>query len=115
MCSSRLGPVHMPVSSAFFGAPEPVARVTHLEALLQNPPQLLRLRIARILNLQIPTLGDNLLGGEGPLGLPPSRVVPPLLDLVHLAGEDFVLGGGVHGRVLHVVGGHVTVLTVPEL
>lgn len=46
--------------------------MTHLEAVLQDIPQLLSLSIAGILNLQMASLGDNLLGGKGTLRVPPS-------------------------------------------
>lgn len=52
----------------------------NLEIALQDLPQLLAHSIGRILNLQGTTLGHNLLSSEGPLGVSPSGVLPPLLD-----------------------------------
>ena len=52
---------------------------TNLESSLYDLPQLPALIIARILNLEISTLGCNLLSRERPLGVPPSRIRPPFL------------------------------------
>jgi len=79
---------------------------TNLEAVLKNLPQLLGLGVAGVLDLQVSTLGNDLLGGERALGLPPSRVGPPLLDLLDLLLEELIFPCGVHGDVLHVVGSH---------
>ena len=79
---------------------------TYREALLEDPPQLLALGVAGILNLEVAALVDDLLGREGPLGLAPSRLAPPLVDGGDLLGEELVLHAGVHGGAEHVVGGH---------
>jgi hypothetical protein len=78
----------------------------YLETALKDPPQLLGLGVAGILDLQIAPLRDDLLGREGPLCVPPSRVSPPLLNLGNLVGEKAVLQRRVHGRIYHVVGSH---------
>ena len=54
------------------------------ELLLQVLPKLLRHSIAGVLNGQVASLRSNLLGRERPLGVPPSRIGPPLLELLHL-------------------------------
>lgn len=52
--------------------------------MLQNTPELLSLDVGRVVDLQVPTLGNNLLSRKGTLGVPPSRVFPPGLDIVDL-------------------------------
>lgn len=79
---------------------------TYLEAVLHNVPELLGLSIARVLNLEVSALGNNLLSGKGTLGVSPSRVLPPGLDLLDLLLEDGVFGVGVDADVVHVVGRH---------
>lgn len=74
--------------------------------MLHNLPELLGLSIARVLNLEVSALGNNLLGGKGTLGVSPSRVLPPGLDLLDLLVEDGVFGVGVDADVVHVVGSH---------
>lgn len=54
--------------------------ITHREPALQDLPQLLAQLVAGVLDLDVSSLRDNLLGGERPLGVSPSRVGPPLLD-----------------------------------
>lgn len=61
-----------------------IQSTTYLEVTLQDVPELLALSISRILNLQIPTLGHNLFSGKRTLGVAPSRVLPPGLDVVDL-------------------------------
>ena len=78
----------------------------YLETALHDGPELLGLGVAGILNLEVATLGDNLLGGKGTLGVLPARVFPPGLDLGDLLGVEIVLDVRVDGRVDHVVGGH---------
>lgn len=80
--------------------------VTYLETVFEDIPQLLALGIAGVLNFEVATLAGNLLGSEGPLGVPPPRIAPPLLDLVDLEGEELVFPVGIHGGIHHVVGGH---------
>jgi len=80
--------------------------VADLESTLQYLPQLLRLRVARVLNLQVPSLRHNLLCREGPLRISPPRVRPPLLYSRHLVEEQLLLQIGVHGRIGHLVGSH---------
>jgi hypothetical protein len=46
--------------------------LVYLEAVLEDIPQLLALGVAGVLNLEIATLAGDLLGSEGPLGVPPS-------------------------------------------
>ena len=48
--------------------------------MLQNTPELLSLDVGRVVDLQVPTLGNNLLSRKGTLGVPPSRVFQPGLD-----------------------------------
>jgi hypothetical protein len=80
---------------------------THLETALDELPQLLRLLVAGVLNLDGATLRDNLLGSVGTAGEAPSGVGPPLLQLSnfllelsllvvsgHDVGGDGVCGGG---------------------
>ena len=57
---------------------------SYSKALLQNLPQLLRHGIAGVLDRQVASLRSNLLGGKRPLGEPPSRLRPPLLELLDL-------------------------------
>lgn len=52
------------------------------------------------------SLGDDLLSSEGSLGLAPSRLAPPGLDLLDFLLEELVLNIRVDGRVVHVVGSH---------
>ena len=78
----------------------------YLEALLENLEQLLALRVAGVLNLEVAAFADNLLGREGPLGVPPSRLTPPPLNLRDLLGEELVLPVKIRGGIQHVVGGH---------
>lgn len=80
--------------------------MSDLEPVLENLPQLLGLGVAGVLNLQVASLGDNLLRGERPLGISPARVGPPALDLRDLLGEELVFHVWVDGGVDHVVGGH---------
>lgn len=80
--------------------------VTNSEAVLEDLPELLGLGVAGILDLEVSTLGDDLLSGERALGVPPARVAPPLLDLLDLLGEKLILESGIHGGVVHVVGSH---------
>ena len=54
------------------------------ELLLQVLPKFLRHSIAGVLDGQVASLRSNLLGRERPLGVPPSRIGPPLLELLHL-------------------------------
>ena len=76
----------------------------YLKSYFNDLPQFLGLDVARIFNLQVSPLGNDLLRRERSLGVPPSRVSPPLLDrlniiLVHLlfqvevthVGRDCVL------------------------
>ena len=64
--------------------PRPMKFDPYSELLLQVLPQLLRHDIARVLNGQVASLRSNLLGRERPLGVPPSRIGPPLLELLDL-------------------------------
>lgn len=57
---------------------------TNLEVLLEDTPELLGLSVRRVLDLQVSTLGHDLLSSEGTLGVPPSRVLPPGLDGLNL-------------------------------
>jgi hypothetical protein len=57
----------------------------YLKVVLQSVPELLSLDGGRVVDSQVATLGDNLLGREGSLGVSPSRVLPPVLD-----GLDFL-------------------------
>lgn len=69
---------------SIFLNPRYMAFDSYSELLLQVFPQLLRHNIARVLNGQVASLRGNLLGRERPLGVPPSRIGPPLLELLHL-------------------------------
>lgn len=53
---------------------------TDLEVLLDDLPELLALHVGGVFNLQVSTLGHDLLSSEGTLGVPPSGVLPPSLD-----------------------------------
>jgi len=64
------------------------------------------LSIAGIFNLEVAALVDNLLGREGPLGVPPSWLAPPPLDFLNLFGEKLVLHVGIDGKIDHVTGSH---------
>lgn len=83
-----------------------VAGVLALEAALEDAPQLLRLGVTGVLNLEMAALGNDLLGSEGALRVPPSFAAPPLLDLGHLLGEQLVLPARIHGGISHIAGGH---------
>lgn len=81
---------------------------THLEVLLDELPELLALSVGRVFNLQVSTLGDNLLSSEGTLGVPPSGILPPSLDGVDLLPVLLVfllekclahIGGGLEDRI----------------
>lgn len=78
----------------------------HLEALFKDVPQLLGLGTARVFHLEVAALGDNLLGSKGSLGVLPSGVFPPGLDLLDFLCKEIILGIGVDSRVHHVVCGH---------
>ena len=78
----------------------------YLEALLHDVPELLGLGVAGVLNLEVSSLGNDLLSGKGTLGVSPSRILPPGLDLLDLLVEDGVFGVGVDADVVHVVGSH---------
>jgi hypothetical protein len=58
--------------------------ISYCKLLLQVLPQLLRHGIARVLDGQVASLRSNLLSRERPLGVSPSRIVPPLLELPDL-------------------------------
>lgn len=79
---------------------------TDLESPFQDLPKLLRLCIARVLNLQIPPLSNDLLRGKRPLRVPPSRVGPPLLHRRYLVQKDLLFRSWVYRRVIHL-GCHV--------
>ena len=64
---------------------------THLEPPLEDSPQFLAHSIAWVVNLEAPSLGNNLLGREGPLGVPPSGVRPPFLYGVDVGLVKLVL------------------------
>lgn len=51
---------------------------------LQSAPELLGLGIGRVVDGQVATLGDDLLGSERALGVSPARVGPPVLDGLHI-------------------------------
>lgn len=53
---------------------------TNLEVALEDLPELLALDIGRIVDLQVSTLCDDLLGGVGALGVSPAVILPPGLD-----------------------------------
>jgi len=59
----------------------PSVMKTYFESTFKDSPQLLRLGVAWVLNLQVPPLRYNLLGSERSLRISPSRAGPPLLDL----------------------------------
>jgi len=82
------------------------ATKTYRKALLEDLPQFLGLLVAGILDLEVATLVDDLLSGEGALGVAPPRIAPPLLDLLNLLREELVLQRGINRGVLHVVGRH---------
>lgn len=85
-----------------------IARMlAYLEPALENLPQLLRLCVAWILNLQVASLGYNLFGSEWPLGVPPTGVTPPLLDLGHFSGKQVVFHAGFDSRIHHVFRSHL--------
>jgi hypothetical protein len=79
---------------------------TYRESVLQDVPELLGLSIAGIVNRQVTPLGDNLLRGEGSLRVSPSRVTPPLLDLLDLLGKEVIFNVRTHSRVDHIVRRH---------
>jgi hypothetical protein len=82
------------------------AATTYRETVLKNVPKLLGLSIAGVVDLQVASLRDNLFCGEGSLGVPPTGITPPCLDLLDLLCEDLVFMVRVHGLVDHVVGRH---------
>ena len=72
--------------------------MTDLESLLQDIPQLLADLASGVLNLDIAPLLGDLLSGKGSLGVPPSRVGPPLLDLLNLLLVLLLLGVNERGH-----------------
>ena len=64
---------------------------TDLEPPLEGSPQFLAHSIAWVVNLEAPSLGNNLLSREGPLGVPPSGVRPPFLYGVDVGLVKLVL------------------------
>ena len=65
--------------------------LTYRESLLYDLPELLRHGIAGIVDLQIASLRSNLLCCIWSTRKPPSRIRPPLLELLHLVLEDLLL------------------------
>lgn len=88
--------------------------MTHVEAVLEDIPQLLTLVVARVLDLEVAPLGDNLLGGKGPFGLSPARAAPPRLDLLDFFEEELVFDVGVDARVDHIFRRHGDVCVFVE-
>ena len=78
----------------------------YLESALQDLPELLSLDIARIVNLQVPSLGHDLLGRERSLGISPPGVGPPLFDSGNLVQKEFLLRIGVTVGIRHTVDSH---------
>lgn len=79
----------------------------YLESALQNLPELFRLSVAGILNIQVPSLRHDLLGCEGSLGGSPPRVGPPLLDSRHLFQVELLFRVGVYAHIVHIVKSHI--------
>ena len=75
----------------------------YLESAFQDIPELLRLDVAGILDLQVPSLGHNLLGSEGSLGVSPSGIRPPLLDSCNFVQILLLLPVRVHSGIGHLV------------
>jgi hypothetical protein len=75
----------------------------YLESPLQDIPKLLRLHIAGVLNLQVPSLGYNLLRSERSFGVSPSRICPPFLHCCNFVQILLLLSAGVHSGVGHLV------------
>ena len=72
--------------------------MTHLKPAFEDPPQLLALSIARIIDLQSASFGDDLLSSKGSPRVSPSGSAPPLsygLDFCSI-GLIFVIEFG-HG------------------
>jgi hypothetical protein len=91
------------------------ACVTYLETALENIPQLLRHDVAGILDLQRASLRNDILCGKWPLGVSPSRVLPPALDGIDIVGVAlvFLLQGSHirrHGSFKGIRGRHSQVL-----
>lgn len=67
-----------------------VCVLTYRESLLHSLPKLLRHSIAGVVDLKIASLAGNLLGGVWSTRKPPSRICPPLLQLLHLVLESLL-------------------------
>jgi hypothetical protein len=65
---------------------------TYLPSALENFPQLLRLLIAWVLDIEISPLADNLLSREWSPRGSPSGIAPPLLQLCNLSLEALLFG-----------------------
>lgn len=79
--------------------------MTHCEAVLDKFPQLFRLCIAGVFDLDGASLLDDLLSGKWSLGVSPSRVGPPLLDGFDvLQVFSFFLVNVAHGGCVDEVG-----------
>ena len=63
----------------------------YLEPVFEDNPQFLAHGIAWVFNFEAPSLGHDLLSCEGPLGVPPSRVLPPFLHGVDVRLEKLIL------------------------
>lgn len=106
MCNSHLPPKnHM---SALHSHHHHTAtkNTTYLESLLQDVPELLRLVVAGVVDLDCAPLRNDLLGSERPLGLPPSRIRPPLLNSGNLSSKSRVLLRQIRRRRRHLVRSH---------
>lgn len=79
-------------NSCLAGDPQTANKTTsHLESAFNDGPQLLAHSIAGVLNLEIPSLRNYLLGREWPLSVSPSRILPPVLHGVDISLVELVL------------------------
>jgi hypothetical protein len=105
MCSSHLPPNnHM--SALHSHHPTTSENTTYLESLLEDVPELFRLVVAGVVDLDCAPLRNDLLGSERPLGVPPSRIRPPLLNSGNLSSKSRVLLRQIRRRRRHLVRSH---------
>lgn len=66
-------------------------RFSYLKSCLNDLPKLLALVVARVPDLEVPSLGDDLLGSERPFGISPSGILPPMFNGLNFRLKEVVL------------------------